>query len=74
MIERTTLAESFDTQGFSYVTQSDFLSIYMQLLPLDHILSPRISSEQFRVHCQSVLDKYEYMQLCINVTHTGIEE
>lgn len=35
--------------------------------PLDPILSPRISSKQFRVHCQSVLD--EYMHLCINETH-----
>jgi len=74
MREQATLAKSFDAQSVSYVTQSDFSSTYIQRLPLDHILRPHISSKQFRVHWQSVLDKYEYIQLCINETHTGTGE
>ena len=69
MAERTTLAESFDAQRNSYVTEREFSSTYMQCPPLDPILSPRISSKQFRVHCQSVLD--EHMHFCINKPQRG---
>ena len=72
MVERTTLAESFDVQRNSYVTEIVFSLTYMQLPPLDSILSPPISSKQFRVHCQSALD--EHMHLCVNETNSVTEE